>query len=296
MLLFLHFLEKKKEKIKPKQTRKTVPKPKNTSDDIAARKGELGEYKIDIQLDQLPKDCRYLSDLLVRNSKAKSGYSQIDHVILTPYGIFVIETKNYQGTIYGGKDRKTWLVNGKFKMMNPFVQNYGHIAALKALIDKKYRPLFISMVSFTKRCTFKVDLDYRKIGSNELIVYDIELSEFIHRKASVLKLEHKKPLLKDIDISSIFHALSQANITDLKIREEHNLKLSTSAETKGNTATGAACFTCSKPVSAKVQAYCLSNKRFEGKVYCYEHQKTKKLANPWLQVSQFTSGLRNLSL
>jgi hypothetical protein len=47
-------------------------------------------------------------------------------VVLTPYGIFAIETNNYQGTIYGGKDIKTWLVNGKFKMMNPFVQNYGY--------------------------------------------------------------------------------------------------------------------------------------------------------------------------
>jgi hypothetical protein len=272
MLLFLDFLKKKK-KDKPKQTRKPAPKLKKTSEEIAVRKGELGEYKIDIQLDQLPKDCRYLSDLLVKNPKAKSGYSQIDHVVLTPYGIFAIETKNYQGTIYGGKDRKTWLVNGKFKMMNPFTQNYGHIEALKALIHEKNDNLFISMVSFTKRCTFKVDVNFRKIASDELIVYDIELSEFIHRKISVLKLLHKEPLLNENDISSLNRAFSQANITDPKIREEHKLKLSTSAETKVNTATATVCVTCSKPVSAKVQAYCLSNKRFEGKVYCYEHQK-----------------------
>ncbi|MBH9967926.1 nuclease-related domain-containing protein [[Bacillus] enclensis] len=274
MFLFLHFLKKKKENVKPTQTRKPTAKTiKKTSAETAARKGELGEYKIDIQLDQLPKDCRYLSDLLVKNSKAKSGYSQIDHVVLTPYGIFTIETKNYQGTIYGGKDRKTWLVNGKFKMMNPFVQNYGHIAALKKLIDETYHPLFISMVSFTKRCTFKVGLEYRKVASNELIVYDIELSEFIHRKISVLKLQHKEPLLSETDISTIHHTFNQANITDLSIREEHKLKLSIPEVT--NTNSSAACVTCSKPVSAKVQAYCLSNKRFEGKIYCYEHQKTR---------------------
>jgi hypothetical protein len=185
MLLLLNFLKKKKQDQIPKK--KTSQVPKDTDEQTAARKGELGEYKIDIQLAQLPKDCRCLSDLLVKNPRAKSGYSQIDHVVLTPYGIFSIETKNYQGTIYGGKDRKTWLVNGKFKMMNPFTQNYGHIEALKSLIEEKYSQLFISMVSFTKRCTFKVDLDYRKIASNELIVYDIELSDFIHRKVSVSK-------------------------------------------------------------------------------------------------------------
>jgi hypothetical protein len=130
MLLLLNFLKKKKQDQIPKK--KTSQVPKDTDDQTAARKGELGEYKIDIQLAQLPKDCRCLSDLLVKNPRAKSGYSQIDHVVLTPYGIFSIETKNYQGTIYGGKDRKTWLVNGKFKMMNPFTQNYGHIEALKS--------------------------------------------------------------------------------------------------------------------------------------------------------------------
>ncbi|OIU69831.1 nuclease-related domain-containing protein [Rossellomorea aquimaris] len=276
MLLFLHFLKKKKENVKPIQTRKPTAKSiKKTSEEIAARKGELGEYKIDIQLDQLPKDWRYLNDLLVKNAKSKSGYSQIDHVVLTPYGIFTIETKNYQGTIYGGKDRKTWLVNGKFKMMNPFVQNYGHIAALKKLIDEKYHPLFISMVSFTKRCTFKVGLEYRKISSNELIVYDIELSEFIHRKISILKLQHKEPLLSKTDLTTIHHCFNRANITDSMIREEHKLKLSTPELTKGDTNSSAACVTCRKPVSSKVKAYCLSQRRFGGKIYCYEHQKTR---------------------
>jgi hypothetical protein len=207
MLLFLNFLKKKKSEPKPKQATSTAPtKSKRTNEQIATRKGELGEYKIDIQLDQLPKTYRHLSDLLIPNSKAKSGYSQIDHVVITPYAIFTIETKNYQGTIYGGKDRNTWLVNGKFKMMNPFVQNYGHIKALSSLIDEKYHDWFVSMVSFTKRSTFKVDSDYRRIASNELIVYDIELSEFIHRKESVLKIQHKEPLLNEGDLSSIYHA------------------------------------------------------------------------------------------
>lgn len=264
MLLFLNFLKKQKTEAPPVKA-KTVP-----SKQVAVRKGEIGEYKIDIQLDQLPKDCRYLSDLLIKNPKAKSGYSQIDHVVLTPYGIFVIETKNYQGTIYGGKDRKTWSVNGKFKMMNPFVQNYGHIKALVSLIDQKYEESFISMVSFTKRSTFKVDLDYRKIQSNELIVYDIELSEFIHRKVSVLKIQHKEPLLSEREISVISDVYFKADIKDPAIRREHEqaLKVSTT-----DTPPQATCSICNKPVSDKVKAYCLTNHKFKGKIYCYEHQK-----------------------
>jgi hypothetical protein len=273
MLLFLNFLKKKKNEDKLKQANVTKSKPKKVNEQVAVRKGEIGEYKIDIQLDQLPKEYRYLSDLLVKNPKAKSGYSQIDHVVLTPYGIFAIETKNYQGIIYGGKERKTWLVNGKFKMMNPFVQNYGHIKALSSLIDEKYHGLFISMVSFTKRCTFKVDLDYRKIASNEMIVYDIELSEFIHRKVSVLKIHHKEPLLTESDILTIYNAFSKANITDPKVREEHKRSLKTNTPEE-KTASGATCTVCNKPVSDKVKAYCLSNSTLKGKVFCYEHQKS----------------------
>ncbi|MFP3632155.1 nuclease-related domain-containing protein, partial [Burkholderia sp. SIMBA_045] len=84
---------------------------KKASDQKSLRKGELGEYKVNIQLDQMPKAYKHLTDLLLANPKAKSGYSQIDHVLLTPYAVFIIETKNYSGEIKGGKEDKQWTVN-----------------------------------------------------------------------------------------------------------------------------------------------------------------------------------------
>lgn len=233
---------------------------------------------MDIQLDQLPKYYKHLSDLLVKNPKAKTGYSQLDHIVITPFGIFVIETKNYQGTIYGGKDRKTWSVNGQFKMMNPFIQNYGHIQALKNFLDQKFHHLFISMVSFTKRCTFKIDdLELRKIASNDLIVYDVELFDYIHRKVSVLKLEHKEPLLNENEVLMIYDAIYAANITDPSIREKHVQILKESNRNKIESVTKEnqpeKCCVCNKTVSEKVKAFCLSNKRFNRKIYCFEHQQ-----------------------
>ncbi|MBB5174536.1 nuclease-related domain-containing protein [Texcoconibacillus texcoconensis] len=282
MLLFLGLFKKKKQKASSKAPHKNTKKtthssnPKRNHEQVSQRKGELGEYKIDIQLDQLPNDCCFLSDLLIKNPKAKSGYSQVDHAVITPYGVIVIETKNYQGTIYGGKDRKTWSVNGKFKMMNPFVQNYGHIQALKSFIDQKYHDLFVSMVSFTKRCTFKVGTEYRKIASDELIVYDVELSEFIHRKVSVLKVQHKEPLLSEEDINTIYQAFEQANILDPQIRQAHEqaLKEEQAKTTEKREQQRVNCVVCHKPVSEKVKAYCMKNEKFAGNVYCYEHQKS----------------------
>ncbi len=277
MKFLLNLFKNNKPEDQTKTGNTSTTTTKEEKERIAKRKGELGEYKIDIQLDQLPKEYKYLSDILIKNPKGKSGYSQIDHVVITTYGIFVIETKNYQGTVYGGKNRKTWSVNGKFKMMNPFIQNYGHIQAIKDILDKKYQELFISMVSFTKRCTFKIDeLDFRKIGSNELIVYDVELSDYIHRKVSVLKIHHKEPLLNEDDISIIYNAILEANIEDQVIREKHVQSLKgevvphKDSVIKDNKQDN--CIVCNKPVSDKVKAFCLSNKKFNGKIYCFEHQ------------------------
>ncbi|WP_238403057.1 hypothetical protein [Paenibacillus mesophilus] len=60
----------------PKKTavpKKSSAKPQQKKIE-STRIGELGEHKINIQLDQLPKDCKYLSDLLIPNSKSRSGY------------------------------------------------------------------------------------------------------------------------------------------------------------------------------------------------------------------------------
>ncbi|WP_047985476.1 nuclease-related domain-containing protein [Ornithinibacillus californiensis] len=270
--MVFNLFKKKEEKAiqkKPAQTNKS------TNEKVATRKGEIGEYKIDIQLSQLPQEYKYLNDLLIENPKSASGYSQVDHVVISPYGIFVIETKNYQGTIYGGKDRKTWLVNGKFKMLSPLVQNYGHIEALKGYIDQRYHDKFISLVSFTKRCTLKIDMDLRDIHSDELVIYDILLTETINRKVAISKLKNSTPLLSDKDSLVIYESFNNANITDIKIREKHNRLLKEKQEsqpTKEKSTT--TCTVCHKPVSDKVVSYCISNKKFKGKVYCYEHQKT----------------------
>lgn len=252
-------------------------KPKQIKSKITpTRIGNLGEYKINIQLDQLPKNSKYLSDLLIPNVNTKSGYSQIDHVILTPYSIFVVETKNYAGTIYGDRSRAMWSVNGKFPMMNPFNQNYGHIQAIKAVLDLVDDTQFVSMVSFNKRCTFKVNEELRKIKSNDLIVYDTELSEFISRKINVLKLLNPELIFSNDEIQNLYNKLMGANITDSHIREKHveKLKNKDNVVSVNKEKTLSICKTCGKEVSEKVRVYCLSNKeRFKGNIYCFEHQK-----------------------
>lgn len=197
------------------QASKTKPKVAPT------RIGELGEHKINIQLDQLPKDCKFLSDLLLRNPKSRTGYAQIDHVVISPYCVFVIETKNYNGEIKGGRADQQWSVSNRYKMYNPLKQNYGHIKAIESLLKDVATIKYISMISFTMRCRFSIDPELRKIQSDELIVYDVELSEFISRKLINLKTGSSEPPISAAQIQTIYDHLVQANITDAEIRKLH---------------------------------------------------------------------------
>ncbi|ETT61685.1 NERD domain-containing protein [Paenibacillus sp. FSL R7-277] len=211
----------KKSDPKPPQgvTKAQTPKPKPKV--ASARIGELGEHKINIQLDQLPKECRTLSDLMFPNPKSRTGYAQIDHVVISPYCLFVIETKNYNGEIKGRRTDQQWSVSNRYKMYNPLKQNYGHIKAIESLIKGVATVKFISMVSFTMRCRFSIDPELRKIHSDELIVYDVELSEFISRKLISLKTGIFEPPISAAQGQTIYDHLVQANITDAEIHKLH---------------------------------------------------------------------------
>ena len=66
--------------------------------------GKRGERRVARKLDWLSKEYITLNDLLL---PTRYGTTQIDHVVVSPYGIFVIETKNYKGWILGMRIHKS---------------------------------------------------------------------------------------------------------------------------------------------------------------------------------------------
>src|SRR5690242_11279128 len=89
-----------------------------------------------------------------------SGTTQIDHVLVAETGIFVIETKHYQGWIFGDENQKDWtqvIFKKKSRFQNPVRQNYGHVKALQALFTLA-EANFIGAVVFTGDAEFKTDL------------------------------------------------------------------------------------------------------------------------------------------
>ncbi len=142
------------------------------------RKGQEGENEVQRILFRLPRE-KYivLNDVLLPTGK---GMTQIDHVIVSLYGVFVIESKNYKGKIYGTHDSEKWsqYINGEqYNFRNPIKQNLGHVMAIERVAHISGRAI-IPLVVFTGSATLKV------LGCNE-VVYDGMLYETICRYTDI---------------------------------------------------------------------------------------------------------------
>jgi len=105
-------------------------------------------------------DKEFYTDVNNVTITTTNGTTQIDHIIASPYGIFVVETKNMDGWIFGDEKNSQWtqsLFGNKSKFQNPLHQNYRHIRALSEFLgigeDK-----FHSLVFFASDCTFKTPM------------------------------------------------------------------------------------------------------------------------------------------
>lgn len=92
-------------------------------------KGKIGEFAVrtHVKLYLDKENYILLNDCTLPDEQNQT--TQIDHILLSPYGIFVIETKNYKGWIFGGEHQKIWtqkIYKKSYKFQNPLHQNYKH--------------------------------------------------------------------------------------------------------------------------------------------------------------------------
>jgi len=129
-----------------------------------------------------------LSSLARRNSEYKifnnvilptpDGTTQVDHIVISPFGIFVVETKNLSGWIFGGERQKRWtqsLRSGwrgsqKYQFQNPLHQNYKHVMAVKAFLGVKPKWVFNAVV-FVGNAVFMTEMPVNVFGVRELVPY-----------------------------------------------------------------------------------------------------------------------------
>jgi hypothetical protein len=97
------------------------------------------------------------------------GTVQIDHVIVSRFGVFVVEAKNYQGWIFGAEHQAEWtqcLPGGrKFRFQNPLRQNYRHIKSLAEFLGLSDH-CFHSVVMFWGDSEFKTPMPANVLSRN----------------------------------------------------------------------------------------------------------------------------------
>lgn len=132
-------------------------------------KGMLGEFLVRCRLFVLPFDkYKVLNDIML---KTKRGTTQIDHIVVSIYGIFVIETKNYKGKIIGTGNRQEWIksIHGaRYYFKNPVLQNKGHVRAVVKNLGVK-EEFIIPMVVFSNECKLRVKTNSIVIRLDKLI-------------------------------------------------------------------------------------------------------------------------------
>lgn len=167
-------------------------------------KGRTGEKIVAITLKQLPENKRIINDIMI-NDNGKSR--QIDHILINNKGVFVIETKNYAGKIYGRETSENWtqyLNNKKFAFKNPIHQNYGHKQIICHLLKEEEN--IISIVAFTNRCNLKVEC------TKEHVIYTNELIDFINKQS--IKLT-------DAQIEEYYNKIMDNKITNEEAIKNH---------------------------------------------------------------------------
>lgn len=105
-----------------------------------------------------PPEYHLLNHVTLR---MRDGTTQVDHILVSRFGVFVIETKNYKGWIFANAKQANWtqvLFNYKFKFQNPILQNFRHVLAVQDLLDFLPPGAIKSAVVFTGEAHFKTGI------------------------------------------------------------------------------------------------------------------------------------------
>jgi len=173
--------------------------------------GFFGEKEVAFFLSRLgSKKYMIINNLMVNFG---GNTTQIDHLVISNFGIFVIETKNYGGKIYGSDFSDYWMQSinkskSKFhnQFHNPIRQNYGHVQTLKGLLKEYPNMLYFPIIVFTARADLK-------IKTNTDVIYPIKLIKTIRK--------YQTKIVSDDIRDKIYKYLNTLNITDRKSVKEH---------------------------------------------------------------------------
>lgn len=168
--------------------------------------GRIGEWRTSAILKSLPDGYYLFDDVYLKSADVSV---QVDHIVVSVYGIFVVETKNYTGWIYGSEKSEEWTKNmygHKYRFQNPLKQNRFHVKALQGLLELP-EDKFVPIVVFMGGATLKGD-------TRRLAVYASRLRRTIRR--------YDTPVLDEQEVIRVIGRLSDISfLTDKETKKEH---------------------------------------------------------------------------
>lgn len=155
------------------------------SEKRAADIGTYGEKFVRYILSKLSDEYTILDDVVLRTA---TGTTQIDHIVVSKYGVFAIETKNYRGEIYGNDNSQEWtqiIVTDvtyrkrwwktysyvtKNHFYNPVKQSLAHMYAIRKVLRNWPGIMVVPIVVFAGSAVIKgVTSQYHVIYSDMLL-------------------------------------------------------------------------------------------------------------------------------
>lgn len=172
--------------------------------------GKEGERIVRKLLRKLPrKKYRFLNDIMLKTHGGNISMTQIDHVVVSVYGIFVVETKNYQGIITGSERAVRWQQNiygHKNQSVNPVRQNYGHIRALAYVLEQDgwENVPFYSLVAYSDKADLHVTANHAEVVNFSQLLETIRQMS-CQECMTLQQVKEIRQLFKKKDINSFWH-------------------------------------------------------------------------------------------
>lgn len=181
--------------------------------------GKFGEYLTFKKLEQIKTYNKLLVNVYVPIGNDK--YSEVDLIMICETGIYVFESKNYSGWIFGDEKNSHWTQSlsyqNKYRFYNPIWQNKGHISALKSFIKTNEDRLFKSYIVFSERSEL-IDVVFN--SNKTKIIHRYDLLETVEKD-----IEESQQVLSRGEIDRIHQALKPYSNVSKELKASHIARL-----------------------------------------------------------------------
>ena len=176
-------------------------------------KGETGENCAELQLLKLTIPKKIIRNAYIPN---KNTTAEIDLILITEYGIYVIECKNYSGWIFGSQNGRNWTQTlnkkSKYKFYNPILQNNTHIKALSSYLN-------INIEKFHSIIVFGRNAEFKKIPPNTneyYIIHDYQINNVMQ-----YEIQNRSKVISEEYIDKIYNMLLPTTQVSQETKQQH---------------------------------------------------------------------------